>query len=435
LVHGDDYFSSGKHDDLQWLKNVLEKEYEIKTQTVGMRAGSQLEGKTLNRIVRCTPEGWEYEADPRHAELIMEQLGTDSGKSVSTPGIDEDKDEDPEEEEKLAGEEASKYRGVAARCNYLAMDRPDIQFAVKEVCRDMSNPTKKSIKKLRRIGQYLKSKPRMVWKYKTQVMMDTIDIYTDANWAGCKRTRKSTSGGAVMIGQHCIRTWSKTQAVVAKSSAESELYAAVRAGCEALGTMTMMKELGKETEVRIHIDSSAAKGILERTGLHKVRHLDVDMLWMQAQAAKDLLKIRKVDGEKNLADLMTKNMTHGKIDQLIEMMDLAFRAGRSDTAAKLYTTGERGDDVGGGDLWISRGDKGSWTRLHKEDRVSLFAPNDAKKGPQDSCRMAPIRRTSGKYMNGERFCIIDEWDDEKSRHKSLSRPWRGTTEFLEITKR
>ena len=430
LVHGDDYFSSGKHEDLQWLKNVLEKEYEIKTQVVGMREGSQLEGKILNRIVRCTPEGWEYEADPRHSELIMEQLGTDKGKSVITPGIDDDKDEDKEDEEKLAGEEASKYRGVAARCNYLAMDRPDIQYAVKEVCRDMSNPMKKSIKKLRRIGQYLKSKPRMVWKYKTQAKVDTIDLYTDANWAGCKRTRKSTSGGAVMIGQHCIRTWSKTQAVVAKSSAESELYAAVRTGCEALGTMTMMKELGKETEVRIHIDASAAKGILERTGLHKVRHLDVDMLWMQAQAAKDLLKIKKVDGDKNLADLMTKNMTQSKTDQLVDMMGLVFRAGRSDTAAKLYSTSERGDDVGGGDLWVSRGSNGSWARLHKVERSSLFAPNDAYKGPR---KVASIRRTSGRYADGEKFCIVDDWSNEASRHTILSKPWKGMTEFLEIT--
>ena len=75
LVHGDDYMSSGSAKDMDWLKCVLENEYEIKTQIVGHQAGCQTEGKILNRIVRCTSNGWEYEADPRHAELIIEQLG------------------------------------------------------------------------------------------------------------------------------------------------------------------------------------------------------------------------------------------------------------------------------------------------------------------------------------------------------------------------
>ena len=49
-----------------------------------------------------------------------------------------------------------------------------------------------------------------------------------------------------MVGYHCIKTWSKTQAVVANSSAESELYGIVKALCEALGTLTLMGELDQE---------------------------------------------------------------------------------------------------------------------------------------------------------------------------------------------
>ena len=60
--------------------------------------------------------------------------------------------------------------------------------------------------------------------------------------------------------------------------------------------------------MRLHIDSTAAKGIIERVGLHKVRHLDVDMLWLQSQTAKEAMSVHKVGGEENVADLMTKNL-------------------------------------------------------------------------------------------------------------------------------
>ena len=43
------------------------------------------EGQVLNRVVRRTEDGWELEADLRHAELIIEQLGLTDGNAVSTP--------------------------------------------------------------------------------------------------------------------------------------------------------------------------------------------------------------------------------------------------------------------------------------------------------------------------------------------------------------
>ena len=75
LVHGDDYFSSGSRASLDWLEKQLSEEYDIETQRVCGREGCSKEGKTLNRIVRWTPQGYKLEGDPRHAELVVEQLG------------------------------------------------------------------------------------------------------------------------------------------------------------------------------------------------------------------------------------------------------------------------------------------------------------------------------------------------------------------------
>ena len=140
-----------------------------------------------------------------------------------------------------------------------------------------------------------------------------------------------------MIGQHCIKTWSKTPAIVAKSSAESELYRVVKASCEALGTLTLLEELGAEATARAHVDASAAKGIIERTGLDKIRHIDVNVLWLQEQEVSCRVPLRKIDGTKNPADLMTKHLEVKKIEGHLERLGLEFRGGRAQAAANLYS--------------------------------------------------------------------------------------------------
>ena len=73
------------------------------------------------------------EADPRHAELIVEQVTKEGVRTTQTPGNGLAKE--GEDEKELEGEQATQYRALAARCNYLSMDRPDMHFAVKEACR------------------------------------------------------------------------------------------------------------------------------------------------------------------------------------------------------------------------------------------------------------------------------------------------------------
>jgi hypothetical protein len=362
----------------------------------------------------------------------MEHLGTSTMKGLSTPGVEGKDEEDNDDDKELEKEQAHSFRRIAARCNYLAMDRPDIQYSVKEVCRDMSKPTSGSLRRLKRIGCYLKRKPRLIWKFDTQEEQYIMNVYTDANWAGCRKTRKSTSGGVIMLGMHCLRTWAKTQAVRAKSSAESELYAAVRVGCEGLGALTMMSELGKNLSMRLHIDSTAAKAILERVGLQKIRHLDVDTLWMQDLAAKEHIDIRKIPGDKNVADLMTKHLNLGKIDDYCHRINVMFREGRSEKSAKLYMIREKGDKRGGEDAWGQRGGEGGqWSRIHRDARRSLFAPGCADKGPSSSRTLTSTRKTKGKFIDGKTFTIIDDWRDQRSTHRSLEKSWTGETTFYE----
>ena len=88
----------------------------------------------FDRVVRWTEEGVEYEADPRQVEKLLESLELDNANSVATPGQKCLPDQILAE---VALEIAMQtpFRALGARANYLAADRPDVQFASKEICR------------------------------------------------------------------------------------------------------------------------------------------------------------------------------------------------------------------------------------------------------------------------------------------------------------
>ena len=141
-----------------------------------------------------------------------------------------------------------------------------------------------------------------------QSQQPEVIVRTGADWADCRRARKSTSEGSISIGEHCINTWSKILAVIAKNSAESELYGVVRGACEGLGINTLCMDMGSEVGITLELDATAGKGILDRQGIAKVRHIDVNCLWLQEQRTKKIIALTKIPGEGNCADLTTKHL-------------------------------------------------------------------------------------------------------------------------------
>ena len=102
MVHGDDYLSTGLIESLKRLDEKPKGEFEVKTKILGKHKDLEKEAKVLNRVLRITESGWEIEADQRHVELVIEQLGLKDCKPVITPGIsslvapldDDEEDED-----------------------------------------------------------------------------------------------------------------------------------------------------------------------------------------------------------------------------------------------------------------------------------------------------------------------------------------------------
>ena len=152
-----------------------------------------------------------------------------------------------------------------------------------------------------------------------------LERYTDTDWAGCSRSRKSTSGGCLMLGQHPIKAWSATQASIALSSGEAEYYGVVRGTSSSLGITAFYGDFGLELSIRVWTGSTAALGIGGRQGLGKHRHLQCHSLWVQQRLRCKEFKLLKVACEVNPADLFSKHLeSRNKLDQVVGLFSCRF---------------------------------------------------------------------------------------------------------------
>ena len=229
------------------------------------------------------------------------------------------------------------YRGIVARMNYLGQDRTDIQNTIKELGKDLAGPTNHSIVKAKRLMRYLKGAPRLTILYNYQSNPGRISAWSDSDFAGCEKSRKSTSGGVLMHGNHLIKSWSVNQSVIALSSGEAEYYALVKSATIAFGVQSLCADLGVIyiDPIELKSDASAAIGICNRIGLGKVRHIEVNQLWLQEKVAQKKMAIIKVGTLENLADALTKALDAESMRRHLVGVNAGVRTDRHNLTPKL----------------------------------------------------------------------------------------------------
>ena len=221
---------------------------------------------------------------------------------------------------------------LSARLNYLGFDRPDLQFAVKELMRRMTNPTVSDFIALKRVVRYLITAPRYAMTVPWQSMPDRIRVYVDANWAGCVRTRNSTLGGIVCFGHMPVKSYSKTMSIIALSSGESELAAIIKGAGEGLGFQSSLRDFELAIPLELYSDATAAIGMCKREGLGRVRHLSTADLWIQQLIRHDRIRLFKCPSIENPSDMCTKGLGRDRIVSLMQMVYYQLQGGRSPLA-------------------------------------------------------------------------------------------------------
>ena len=218
---------------------------------------------------------------------------------------------------------------MTMRAAYLSIDRPDIAFAVKELARGMSTPTQRDLRALRRLGRFLAKEPRLVQYFPWQKLPETLTAESDSDYAGCTRSRKSTSGFAALFGKHCIMTKSRHQSVIALSSGEAEFYAGTSAIARAIGLQQMLSDWGVTVSISLGMDATAGISMASRQGLGRAKHIHVQYLWAQDVLPRHNITILKVKGTRNRADMFTKHLARGTLEGLQTRLGYLWTAGKA----------------------------------------------------------------------------------------------------------
>ena len=205
---------------------------------------------------------------------------------MTTPLIRDSQDPNTEDSKMLDRETVTHYRSNTMRMGYLSQDRPDLMRAVRELAKGMQNPTERHLQMLKRAVRYLVNAPRAVQRVPPQRSLTHLDAYTDSDHAGCIRTRKSTSGACIMMGDATLKTSCKGQAVIALSSGEAEYYGLISAVSDALGEQAFLQDWGIHLPIVLHVDSTAGASIASRRGLGRMKHIRTCLLGCRRRSPK-----------------------------------------------------------------------------------------------------------------------------------------------------
>lgn len=159
---------------------------------------------------------------------ILEHAGMTDCKPCSTP-VDTTSKLSSTDGSRVA--DPTDYRSLAGTLQYLTFTRPDIQYAVQQVCLHMHDPRESHLTALKRILRYVRGTMELGLHIRTSSSHDLV-AYSDADWARCPDTRKSTSGYAVFLGDNLVSWSSKRQQTVSRSSTEAEYRAVANAIAE-----------------------------------------------------------------------------------------------------------------------------------------------------------------------------------------------------------
>ncbi|KAK1661717.1 hypothetical protein QYE76_049876, partial [Lolium multiflorum] len=199
------------------------------------------------------------------------------------------------------------YRSMIGSLLYLCASRPDIVLSVGVCARYQASPKESHMMALKRIFRYLVDTPRYgIWYPKGSSFI--LNGYTDADWAGDKDDRKSTSGACQFLGRSLVCWSSKKQNCISLSTAEAE-YVAAASGCTQLLWMRQtLKEYGVICDkVPLLCDNESAIKIAYNPVQHsRTKHIEIRNHFIRDHVARGDIELIYVPTKDQLADIFTK---------------------------------------------------------------------------------------------------------------------------------
>ncbi|KAK1421243.1 hypothetical protein QVD17_23430 [Tagetes erecta] len=299
LIYVDDIILTTSSDQLrQQLMNILAGEFAMKD----LGPLSYFLGISVTRTGDTL-----FLSQHAYAKDIIHRASMDSCKPAATP---------VDTQSKLASEPDSQfddpttYRSLAGALQYLTFTRPDIAYAVQQICMHMHSPCIAHWNALKRIIRYLQGTAEYGLHLRSSSTL-SIRAYTDADWAGCPDTRRSTSGYCVYLGDNLISWSSKRQSTISRSSAEAEYRGVANVVAEICWLRNLLLELHCPLTKAslVYCDNVSAIYLSGNPVQHqRTKHIELDIHFVREHVQKGLVRILHMPSRFQIADIFTKGL-------------------------------------------------------------------------------------------------------------------------------
>ena len=170
-----------------------------------------------------------------------------------------------------------------------------------------------------RIPRYLKGTSSREIFYKKNRHLDLL-AYTDADWAGDRNDRRSTSGYFTLVGGNLVTCKSKKQKVVALSSAEAEFLGIAKGITEVMWLKKLLSELHfpQRKACKLFCDNKEAISISKNSVQRdRTKHVEIDRHFIKEKLQNKIISLPYVRSKDQLTDILTKAVTLDVFEQTL----------------------------------------------------------------------------------------------------------------------
>ncbi|SPT15711.1 unnamed protein product [Triticum aestivum] len=226
--------------------------------------------------------------------------------------------------------DASFYRSIVGALQYLTLTRPELLYAVEQVCLHMHAPCDAHWTAVKRVLRYIRGTMDLGLTLHASTALD-ITAYSDADWTGCPDTRRSTSGYCVYLGPSLISWSSKRQPTVSRSSTEAEYRAVANVVAECSWLRQLLHELSCPVDKAtiVYCDNVSAVYLSANPVHHRrTKHIELDIHFVREQVALGHVRVLHAPTSQQFADIMTKGLPTAHFEEFRSSLCV----GRSDAS-------------------------------------------------------------------------------------------------------
>lgn len=279
-------------------------------------------------VTRDRKNGIMYIDQKKYIQEILHKYGMSDCKPVKTPI-------DPQTKLCSTGEDEAilkniPYQEIIGCLLYLSQGtRPDINYVVNYLSRYNNKPEMTHWVSLKRVLRYLKGTENLCLTYVQDKEEEIVHAYCDADWANSEDDRRSCTGYTFIFQGGSICWNSKRQPTVALSTTEAEYMSLSACTQEAVWLKQLQEQFWpnlKKQAIIVYCDNQSCIKLSGSDGYHcRTKHIDVRHHFLREKIHHNKIKVRHVNTEEMVADMLTKPTPRAKLQYLSRKMGLCSR--------------------------------------------------------------------------------------------------------------